>query len=196
MDIWFTSDLHLGHKNVLAFQGRPFDNIDEMNRSLLSSINKRAKANDILYILGDVAYKNEGGFAAAADMIASLRCRNVRLILGNHDAGYASKWSRSGLFQSVSRFEEFPAKGFGYKAELTLCHYPLLSWNRSRHNGKPNSIPSIMVHGHIHGSREDNERNAAEGIFRYDCGVDANGYAPVHIADIISFFESAGNSAL
>ena len=53
-----------------------------------------------------------------------------------------------------------------------------------------------MVHGHIHGSREDNERNAAEGVFRCDCGVDANDYAPVHIADMISFFELSGNSTL
>ena len=58
------------------------------------------------------------------------------------------------------------------------------------------SLPGIMVHGHIHGSREDNERNAAEGVFRCDCGVDANDYAPVHIADMISFFELSGNSTL
>lgn len=191
MDIWFTSDLHLGHKNVLAFQGRPFSSIDEMNSGLLLAINKRVKACDILYILGDVAYKNAGGFSAAAQMVASLRCKKIRLVLGNHDASYASKWIESGLFETVSRLEEFPAKGFGYQAELTLCHYPLLSWNRSHHNGKENSIPSIMVHGHSHGSREDNERNAAEGVFRYDCGVDANDYKPVHISDIVSFFNQS-----
>lgn len=188
VDIWFTSDLHLGHNNVLSFQERPFSDIDEMNRSLLAAINKRAKTNDVLYILGDVAYKNEGGFSAAAQMIESLRCKKNRLVLGNHDATYANKWIASGLFETVSRMEEFPANGFGYGAELTLCHYPMLAWNRSRHNGKDGSLPSIMIHGHIHGRRKDNERNASEGVFRYDCGVDANDYAPVHVEEIIDFF--------
>lgn len=195
MDIWFTSDLHLGHKNVLEFQGRPFESIEEMNGALITAINRNAKANDILYILGDVAYRNEGGFTAAANMISTLRCKKIRLVLGNHDADYAKQWARSGLFESVTRFEEFNARGFGYQANLTLCHYPLLQWNRSRHNGKKDSIPSIMVHGHVHGGYEGNVRNASEGVFRFDCGVDANGYAPVHIKDIISLFSSPSISS-
>jgi calcineurin-like phosphoesterase family protein len=193
MDIWFTSDLHLGHGNILREHNRPFDSIDEMNDSLLSSINRRAKTNDILYILGDVAFRNKGGFTAAAGMVARLRCKKKRLVLGNHDRDDASKWAKSGLFESVTRLDELDAGGFGYHASLTLCHYPLLSWSRSHYNGTSEK-PSIMIHGHLHSSREDNERNRAKGIFRYDCGVDANDYAPVHIADIISFFEESRRS--
>ena len=88
---------------------------------------------------------------------------------------------RQAACSSVSQFKEFNAAGYGYASQLTLCHYPMLEWNRSRHNGKPDSKPSIMVHGHIHGTREQNERNAREGVYRFDCGVDASGYAPVHV---------------
>ena len=55
--IWFTSDLHLGHVNVLQFQNRPFADIDEMNEALIANINAKVKKNDELWILGDFSFR-------------------------------------------------------------------------------------------------------------------------------------------
>ena len=53
MEIFFTSDLHLGHKNIIKHCDRPFSSIEQMNRSLLTNINNIVGLNDDLYILGD-----------------------------------------------------------------------------------------------------------------------------------------------
>ena len=37
--IWFTSDTHFGHANVLKFSERPWDDIDDMNYALIENIN-------------------------------------------------------------------------------------------------------------------------------------------------------------
>lgn len=61
-------------------------------------------------------------------------------------------------------------------------HYPMLSWPK-KNSG------SIQLHGHIHAREEYNRQNKAERIKRYDVGVDANGYYPVSVKEIIAFFD-------
>ncbi len=55
--IWFTSDTHFGHANVLNFTDRPFGDIAHMNRALINTINGRVAPTDDLYILGDFSYQ-------------------------------------------------------------------------------------------------------------------------------------------
>ena len=38
-----------------------------------------------------------------------------------------------------------------------------------------------------------NERNRAQGLYRYDVGVDANGYAPVSLDQVLAFFDGVPN---
>lgn len=40
--IWFTSDTHFGHENVLKFTDRPWETIWQMNDAIVDSINGRA----------------------------------------------------------------------------------------------------------------------------------------------------------
>ena len=55
--IWFTSDTHFGHANVLKFSERPWDDIYDMNHALIENINACAEPSDELYILGDFSFK-------------------------------------------------------------------------------------------------------------------------------------------
>lgn len=55
--IWFTSDTHFGHENVLKFTDRPWETIWQMNDAIVDSINGRVAVNDELYILGDFSFK-------------------------------------------------------------------------------------------------------------------------------------------
>ena len=57
--ILFTSDLHLGHKNILKLCNRPFSSIEEMDATLIENWNKKVHKNDQVYILGDLMYRNE-----------------------------------------------------------------------------------------------------------------------------------------
>mgnify|MGYP000509027027 CR=1 FL=1 len=47
------------------------------------------------------------------------------------------------------------------------------------------SHESIHLHGHIHSEGSlYNEMNRMQGLYRYDVGVDANGYSPVSMEEI------------
>ena len=71
-DIWFTADFHLGHKNIIHYCNRPFETTEEMNQAILERLNACAKANDILYFLGDFCI---GPKARAVELRKQIRCR-------------------------------------------------------------------------------------------------------------------------
>ena len=54
----YISDLHLGHANVIKFDGRPFADVDEMDRMLIELWNAKVRSEDNVYIIGDLCYRN------------------------------------------------------------------------------------------------------------------------------------------
>ena len=82
LNIWFTADFHLGHKNIIRYCNRPFQTVEEMNQEILERLNSRVKANDILYFLGDFCI---GPKARAAEFRQKIRCKKIFALAGNHD---------------------------------------------------------------------------------------------------------------
>lgn len=167
--VYFTSDLHLGHRGIIAMQNRPFEDIEEMNRVLINNYNSLVGKNDTVYILGDIAHHLTR--PRAEELISKLKGKKI-LLKGNHDKNYDPA-----LFEEIRDFHTTSINGH----YISLMHYPLLSWPKS-HSG------SLMLHGHIHSDESYNLINREEGILRYDVGVDANQYMPVSIYQILSFF--------
>lgn len=75
--IWFTSDTHFGHSNIIKLAERPFVNIDEMEGSLVANINSLIAPSDELYHLGDFSMKL--GPEEQARILRRIRCRNILL---------------------------------------------------------------------------------------------------------------------
>lgn len=91
MNVYFTSDTHFGHKNIVRGttewenardKVRDFDTLEEHNQVLVDNINGMVKENDTLYHLGDWSF---GGIENIWEFRRQLNCRNIHLILGNHD---------------------------------------------------------------------------------------------------------------
>lgn len=80
--IYFSSDLHLGHANIIRYCARPFANVSEMNSTLISNWNKTITDEDLVYYLGDLAYGKGSG--PASYWLRKLNGR-ITYIGGNHD---------------------------------------------------------------------------------------------------------------
>lgn len=109
--IWFTSDTHFGHKNVIAYCNRPFKDVDHMNLELTRRWNERVEPDDTVYHLGDFAM---GPTAKHPEIIKNLHGYKI-LIAGNHDAPRHKMLARG--FNEVHNI--------GLHAGWTLVHIPL-----------------------------------------------------------------------
>lgn len=88
-NIWVTSDTHYGHRNITGPKVsrwssgyRDFKDVPEMNAHIVKQINKVVKEDDLLYHLGDWSF---GGIEEIWNFRKQLRCKNIILLLGNHD---------------------------------------------------------------------------------------------------------------
>ena len=165
--IYYTSDLHLGHANIIKLCQRPFYTVDEMNYTLIANWNDRVTNNDTVYICGDLIFRS------ATDptwLINSLKGKK-HLILGNHDNSWISKVDLSQYFESVSNLLTFSNE----KHKITLCHYPMMSFE-----GK------YLIHGHIHNNKGDTYwplLRTMENVL--NASVEINNYMPVTFDELV-----------
>lgn len=174
--IYLTSDTHFGHSKIIEYTHRPFDTVEEMDKTIIDNINDAVDPEDVLYILGD--FTMGGSYTKCMKYREQLNCKHIHLILGNHDKRKVFSSDKPPIFESVKDY-----------AEIEFCclsHYPFTSWSSKDYG-------SIMCHGHIHSNRRYNEINQWQKIRKYDVGVDANDYKPVSIDYIINFFNYETN---
>lgn len=171
--IYLTADLHFGHENVIRLAGRPFFSAEEMDKALIRNWNDRVRAEDEVYILGDLTMK---GAAWAENVLRQLKGRKY-LVRGNHDRFAEQQDFDRALFQWIKDYHEMVYAG----QRFILFHYPILEWNHYFRK-------AYHLHGHQHNSADYNAANRAAGLWRYDVGVDANDFAPVSIEEIMAFF--------
>ena len=169
--IFFTADLHLGHANIIKHCNRPFSSVEEMDEHLVSAWNKSVCPSDSVYILGDLIFRS----AASPESYLNKLHDKKHLVLGNHDKDWVKKADMSHCFLSVERFAEI-SDG---KHKITLCHYPLMSWN---HMAKG----SYMIHGHIHNNRDAFYFQMLSQMPNLlNAGVEINDYRPVSFDDLV-----------
>lgn len=213
VNIWITSDTHAFHKNICRgttewteiHRCRDFDTEIEMTNKMIENINSLVKEDDILFHLGDWSF---GGKDKIYEFRKKINCKNIHLILGNHDEhirdnkqlpnvsinekgelidfdnslfnGFAQQ-----LFSSVSNYKEIIVNN----QQIILMHYALRVWHNS-HRG------SIMLYGHSHGTLDEfkpfnsNPQWIGDDYFvknyrTMDVGMDTNNFYPYNINEII-----------
>lgn len=188
---YYISDLHLFHGNVLSFDNRPFENLDEMHEAIKMKWNARVTGADHVYILGDMCWKEN---EEAISYVSTLK-GNKHLILGNHDKVKDQRYRR--LFDEVAPYKEITDILDGKQVYLTMSHYPIMFWNHQhklRRDGSEHKNYSIHLYGHVHNSVEESifqkfigELNTKENIQceAYNVGCMLHGYAPCTIEEII-----------
>ena len=130
--IYFISDTHFNHNNIIKYCNRPFKSINEINQTIINNWNKTVKADDEIYHLGDLVLgKKEEMYNAVSNLNGK-----KYLIRGNHDKLSISIYEELGF----NVLKNAPIKLENDK--LLLSHTPV----PDKH------IPKgfINIHGHIH----------------------------------------------
>lgn len=188
--LWFMSDLHYNHENVIKFNRRPFENVKEMNWHIEQELITKVGPGDILFDMGDLFWKTDE--TTMKNVISLASPKEWYKILGNHDNYNVYRKSYIGtLFTLLSDILEINVDHEGRNYRLTLCHYPMISWN-----GKARG--TLMIHGHCHGNIDNINTESTD--LRVDVGFDGllakkAGSFLISFEDILEYMkEKAGGS--
>lgn len=167
--IYFTSDQHFGHTNIIKYCNRPFEfsregtlKCDEFIRDKYCSV---VREDDIVFFLGDIALFKRADTERIKELISNLPGQKI-LLKGNHDHN-KNHFYRSCGFLDVRHYLNF--------GDYFICHYPL-TFEEEEINQRVQELKhlydingcSVVIHGHTHEKFIQDE----EGIRRINVCVD------------------------
>lgn len=198
-NVFFTSDHHFGHGNIIKYSERlefasPYEaevlqsgdsrrirelkisraSIEQMTEGMIQRWNSVVPPSGLVYHLGDMFLTNS--VEDAIDIRNRLNGR-IRYIVGNHDK-IAKKMRQ--CFDSFDEIDEIKIEDSSAREgeqSIVLCHYAMRVWNKSHHG-------TWMLYGHSHGSLPDDPH-----ALSFDVGVDCHNYTPLsysRVKEIIS----------
>ena len=196
--IYFLSDPHFGHVKILQYEPKRQtilgQNIQEHDSNLLKRINSRVRENDILVVVGDFSL---GGYSDIKKYRSEIQCKNLWLVLGNHDKASISQYYASGFSVVCHEIVLKIAGEF-----VRVAHYPykkpwhqiIFPWQKKEKDRKkrPRNYGGWLLHGHIHSGMH---RNEAWKVFgrKINVGVDVWEYYPVAITEVESIISREKN---
>ena len=169
--LFFTSDTHFCHTNIIKYCDRPYKNAEEMNQALIDNWNSVVNPKDVIFHLGDFAMN--ASTKSVQHIINRLNGKKY-LVIGNHEKSALSKqflrdfWE--GIYDIAEIYVEDEEISYG-KQHLVMCHYPMLTWNASHRN-------SWQLFGHVHGGLS-NKGEIKHSPSQMDVGVDCHNFTPI-----------------
>lgn len=167
-ELFFTSDTHFYHTNIIQYCSRPFSSAVEMNQEFISQWNSVVKPNDTVFHLGDVALGcSEDRFD---ELFAQLNGTKI-LVVGNHDGGVVK---RSSHWKEVAKNMVLSIGGYS----IQLNHRPTFEnfkdWD-------------MFLYGHVHGRMEPTGTTL-------DVGVDSakehlGAFRPMSLSEVVTIME-------
>lgn len=194
-DIWYTSDHHFDHRNIIKYCDRPFRDVDHMNEMLVKNHNDNVAPDDVVYFVGDLSLG-----------VRSLRFvhrLNGRIIFlaGNHDKCWEGNgpkhekfildYHAAGLHIVIPRgyMEHHYLLDQDRWADVHMCHFP---FQGDSHDGdrfdqwRPVNDGRPVICGHVHDAWKVSGR-------QINVGVDVWGYKPVHSSQILDIVQTMGD---
>jgi len=159
--IYFTSDIHFGHENIIKYCNRPFSSVDEMDDTLIKNWNSKVKPNDEIYVIGDFS------FQAPSKYLPLLNGKKY-LVLGNHDDRKVMEQTNSWVW--IRDYYELKLQVNGQKQMIALFHFAMRTWNKQHHG-------SWHLFGHSHGGMPPHGKS-------FDIGVDCWNYFPLSLDEV------------
>lgn len=211
MGIYFTSDLHFGHGNVIKYCNRPFgseeekksgvfsrETVLEMDETLIANWNSLVKDDDHIYCIGDLSLR----FDILEKYSERLRGRKF-LIPGNHDHCHSyHKKSRSEEKRKdwINKYCELgwivleEKMNINFYCDMNLCHHPYADMDLRDNKGvegyvdkyaknRPYDDKKVLLCGHVHERWKTNR--SFKGSLMINVGVDVWEMKPVSLSTIL-----------
>lgn len=166
--IFFTSDHHFGHENIIKFCKRPFENAREMDEVMIQRWNEKVKARDSVYHLGDFGITYKENLQRVLEQLNG----KIYLIEGNHEKAAHQNSER---FEWIKPYHELKIKDPDSRngvRRIMLFHYAMRTW-RGAHRG------NWHLYGHSHGTLPD-----LADQYCFDVGVDCHNFYPISYAEV------------
>jgi len=167
---------HFRHKNIIEYNNRPFDTIQEHDNVLIDNWNSVVDKNDIVYFLGDYAFTDHYG---ALELSRQLNGEK-HLIRGNHD--HRIKSINTIGFKTVNdvNMVKMPDGQL-----IFLSHYSHRIWPQKHYD-------VIHCYGHSHGSMPYLKNSI-------DVGVDSakkilDEYRPFSYNEVLQYINQQNNN--
>lgn len=166
--IFFTSDHHFCHTNIIKFCDRPFEDVEQMNEVMIQRWNEKIQAGDEVYHLGDFGLKDPDKVGRILDRLNGKKY----LIAGNHEWA-AQKHPKK--FKWIKDYYELKVKDTDCAngvQRIILFHYSMRVW-RGEYRG------NWQLYGHSHGNLADEQERLA-----FDVGVDSHDFYPLSYDEV------------
>lgn len=135
MTEWFIADTHFRHKNILEFENRPFEALEEMEEKMIEAWNKVVAKTDTVYLVGDFCFGNHNEWIEILDKLKG----EIVLIKGNHDKSKVIKRVHNEGY--LSEIYDVGKLIQHEKLFYYLTHFPLEIGERPQY---------FNISGHIH----------------------------------------------
>ena len=167
-NIFFCSDHHFHHQNILTFKRddgsplREFVDVDHMNEHIVSCHNSVVRPGDKVYFLGDVVMSKK---TSALEILARMNGEKV-LIKGNHDQCSLAAYAQ--YFKDVRGSHQFSG--------LIMTHIPI----------HPESLArwGLNVHGHLHYNVVRMPLSQIPDRRYYNVSMECINYTPISLEEI------------
>jgi len=144
-----------------------YDNdVQYMNETMIQEWNEVVDMEDLVYILGDVAFTSG---SEAARIVNRLNGTKI-LVEGNHDRKVLLDSSFRNSFAEIHKYLDIVYNG----TKAVMFHYPIAEWDQM-HRG------AVHFHGHCHGN--------VTGMEKYRCkdvGMDATGQIVISMDEAVA----------
>ena len=189
-EIWMTGDLHFSHKNIIKFDDRPFESIEEHDEALVDYFNESVKPGDIAFLLGDICM---GHIADSLEFAKRLN-GHVYLIPGNHDrVSHVNKEEYQlkfrGMYEKVFKILPDNITLALNGVETNFSHFPydgdhMEKERYSEFRMKDRGVN--LIHAHTHSKEKFSL--SAKGSKQVNVGVPAWNWRPAHIDQVAELF--------
>ena len=166
MSIWYISDTHFDHANILHLCKRPFQTVQEMDKVIVDRWNSVVKDNDLVIHLGDFG---DPKFRDPRFYLQKLK-GNIILIKGNHDKTRVLKKCGFSHVLVGTLNMDFEYKGKKYKVAI-------------KHRPQTMKKTRFIICAHVHEKWKIKEDKYNVYI---NIGVDQWDYYPVALTDLLS----------